>query len=80
MHWIWGIILGLVFFGLIIPVQALLEATRLSPKDDSFFHAFALVALVLLWVLILKRVPRASVVRRRSPRTTRRREEEEEYQ
>jgi len=78
MHWIWGIILGLVFYGLMIPVQALLEATGLSPEDDSFFHAFALIALILLCVLIFKRVPRATKVRRRSPRVTRWREEEEE--
>lgn len=52
-----GVLLGLILFILLMPIQAFLEGMDLSRKDDSFGHAFALVALILLSIIVLRRAP-----------------------
>jgi hypothetical protein len=55
-----GIVLGVVLFALLLPVQGLLEGLGFSPRDDAYLHAFALFALILLSVIALRREPARS--------------------
>jgi len=52
-----GIVLGLALFAALMPVQGVLEGLGLSKPDDSYIHAFALFALILLSVIALRRAP-----------------------
>jgi cytochrome c biogenesis factor len=55
MRILFGLLLGLVLAALLPVIQALLEALRVSPRDDSYFHAFAITVLVLLSMLVVRR-------------------------
>jgi len=50
-----GFLLGLSLTALLPHIQALLEAAHISPQDDSCLHAFALVSLVLLSMILVRR-------------------------
>jgi hypothetical protein len=65
-RWLGAIGLGIVLWALAMPVQAILEAAGLSQRDDSFLHAIALIVIILLCVLILRRpaTPRRYVMPR----------------
>jgi len=57
-----GLLLGLALAAALPFIQAVLEALRISPKDDAYQHAFFLVVLVLLSILVLRPARRRRVV------------------
>lgn len=56
--WALGIVLGIVLTLLAFWVIAgLLEGARISARADSDMHAFALVVLIMLCVVLLRQTP-----------------------
>jgi len=58
-HWLWGVLLGLVLWMFAVPCQGILEIKQIVPPRGQGFldDAYAIIIIILLCVLIYKRTP-----------------------
>lgn len=58
-HWLWGLLLGIILCAIAIPLQTALEAGGDVPRRPEGFldDAYAVILIILLCVLAFKRAP-----------------------
>jgi hypothetical protein len=70
MAWLLGIVLGIVLAVLaLMVIPGILEGLGISPKADSSMHAFVLVVLIMLSIILLRQQPPSRSTRIIRPRT-----------